>query len=45
LAKVGEPEDGLTPDAILLAADNAELASKRAGKNCLTAAPAIHPVV
>jgi diguanylate cyclase (GGDEF)-like protein len=35
------PEDGLTPDVILLAADNAELASKRAGKNCVTAAPAI----
>ena len=35
------PEDGLTPGAILLAADNAELASKRAGKNCVTAAPAI----
>ncbi len=35
------PEDGLAPGAILLAADNAELASKRAGKNCVTAAPAI----
>jgi diguanylate cyclase (GGDEF)-like protein len=35
------PEDGLTPDAVLLAADNAELAGKRAGKNCVTAALAI----
>jgi GGDEF domain-containing protein len=32
------PDDGHTPEDLLLAADNAELAAKRAGKNCVVAA-------
>ena len=36
------PEDGHTPEDLLLAADNAELAAKRAGKNRVVAAPALH---
>lgn len=32
------PEDGQTPHALLRAADDAELAAKRAGKNCVRAA-------
>jgi len=35
------PDDGHTPEDLLLAADNAELAAKRAGKNCVVAAPAL----
>jgi GGDEF domain-containing protein len=35
------PEDGGTPAEILLAADNAELASKRGGKNRVTLAKAM----
>lgn len=33
------PADAQTPEALLLAADNAELAAKRAGKNRVVAAP------
>ena len=33
------PDDGHTPEDLLLAADNAELAAKRAGKNRVVAAP------